>query len=106
RRVRRALKHHVLEKMSEAAAAARLEAKSNLVVDAHGHHGRCCIRRDDHFQSVRQRRALDRNMQLLHARPPVAFTFVFLFTAAFSNSASIAAESGARTTAAKRFTAS
>src|SRR4029077_14639190 len=87
-------------------ASARLRPESNLVVHADRHHRCRRVRCDDQFQSVGQRRALNRNVQSLHACPPVAFAFDFLFTATFSNSSSMAAESCARTSAARAFTAS
>ena len=58
-----ALKHHVLEQMREAAAPARLEAKSDVVVDADGDDGRGAVRRDHHAQAVFKGRALDRYVQ-------------------------------------------
>ncbi len=67
--VGRALKHHVLEQMSEAAAAARLDAKPDIVIDAHRSHRRCAVRRNDHAQAVRQRRAFDWNVQLCQEAP-------------------------------------
>ena len=70
-RVGGALKHHVLEEMGEAAAALRLEAKTDLVVDAEGDDRRGGIRRDYNFQAVRQRRAFDWNLESVHPLPPV-----------------------------------
>ena len=67
--VGRALKHHVLEQMREAAAAARLDAKSDIVIDAHRGHRRRAVRRNDHAQAVRQRRAFDWNVQLCQEAP-------------------------------------
>ena len=67
--VGRALKHHVLEQVRETAAAARLDAKSDVVIDAHGGHRRRAVRRNDHAQAVGQRHALDRNVQLCQGVP-------------------------------------
>ena len=58
-----ALKHHVLEQVREAAAAARLEAKSDVVVDADGDDRSGAVRRDHHAQAVCESRALDWNVQ-------------------------------------------
>ena len=52
--IRGTLKHHVLEQVREAAAALRLETKTDLVIDADGYHRRGGVRHDDHFQPVRQ----------------------------------------------------
>ena len=59
-----ALEHHVLKKMREAAAALRLEAKANFVVDADGNDRSGGIRRDDYFQPIRQRGAFNRDFQM------------------------------------------
>ena len=58
-----ALKHHVLKKMREAAAAAGLEAKSDIVVDADGRDRRGAVGGDDHAEAIFQRGALDGNVQ-------------------------------------------
>ena len=55
----------MLEKVREAAASARLEAKSDLIIDADGHDGRGVIWRRDHAQAVGERGVLDGNMKLL-----------------------------------------
>ena len=69
-----ALKHHVLEEMREAAAAAGLEAKADLIIDADGDDGRGTVRRDDHAQAVGERGVFDGNMKLLHfGSPPGVF---------------------------------
>ena len=67
--VGRALKHHVLEQVRETAAAARLDAKTDVVVDAHRGHRRRVVRRNDHAQAVGQRHALDWNVQLSQEVP-------------------------------------
>jgi hypothetical protein len=51
-RVGGTLKHHVLEQMGETAAAPRLEAKSNFVVDADGNYRSGGVRGDYDSQSV------------------------------------------------------
>ncbi len=55
----------MLEKVREAAASARLQAKANLVIDAHGHHGCCAIRGSHHAQAVSKLGMLDGNMKFL-----------------------------------------
>ncbi len=60
----RALEHHVLEKMREAAAAARLEAKADLVIDADRDDGGGMVRRDDHAKAVGERGVLDRDVEM------------------------------------------
>ena len=59
----RALKHHVLEKVREAAAAARLQAKANVVIDAEGGHRRGAVRRYDHAQAIFEFGAFQGNVQ-------------------------------------------
>ena len=59
-----ALEHHMLEEVSEAAPAVRLEAKANFVVDADGNDGRGGIRGDDDFQVVGERCGFDGNLQI------------------------------------------
>ena len=51
-RVGGALEHHVLEEVREAAAALRLEAKADFIVDADGDDRRGGVGSDDDFQSV------------------------------------------------------
>ncbi len=63
------LKHHVLKQMRETAAAARLDAKSDVVVDADRGHRRRAVRRNNHAQAVRQRYAFDGNVQLCQEAP-------------------------------------
>ena len=63
--VLRALEHHVLEKVREAAAAVRLEAKTNLVIDADGDEWRGTVGRRHHAQAVGERRVLDGNVKSL-----------------------------------------
>jgi len=58
----RALEHHVLEEMGEAAAAAWLEAKADVVVDADGDHGSGGVWGDDHAKAVGERPGLDGNV--------------------------------------------
>ena len=67
--VGRALKHHVLEQVGETAAAARLDSKPDVVINAHRGHRRRAVRRNDHAQAVRQRRAFDWNVQLCQEAP-------------------------------------
>ena len=62
-RVFGSLEHHVLEKMREAAAPLRLQAESDLVIDADGDNRRGRVRRDHHAQAVFQRGVLDGNLQ-------------------------------------------
>jgi hypothetical protein len=57
--VGRALEHHVLEKMGEAAAALRLKAETDFVVDAHGDDRGRCVWRDNYFESIRESGRLD-----------------------------------------------
>ena len=52
--VGRALKHHVLEKVGEARALFRLDAKANVVIDGDGDDGRVVVFGDDDAQAVRQ----------------------------------------------------
>jgi len=59
--------------MRETAAAARLEAEADLIVNADGDKGRGMVGRDDDSQAVGEFRVLDRNMQLLQLLPPVDF---------------------------------
>src|SRR5215475_5956044 len=84
RSIRGALKHHVFEKVGKAAAAARFQTETNLVVDADRNDGRRRVWRDDHFQAVDEGRTLHWNLQSLHACPPVALALGFLL-AAFSS---------------------
>ncbi len=58
-----ALEHHVFEKMSETAAALRLQAEADFVVDADGDDGRGRIWCDDHAQPIFQSGVLDGNLQ-------------------------------------------
>ena len=55
----------------ETAAAARLEAETDFVVNAHRHDRRGRIGRDDDLQSVRQSRVFHCNLQSIHPLPPV-----------------------------------
>ena len=52
--VGRALKHHVLEEVRKAGAALRLDAKADVVINAHRDHRRHVIFRDHDLQTVRQ----------------------------------------------------
>ena len=61
----RALEHHVLEEVREAAAAVRLEAKADLIIDADGDEGRGTVGRRDDAQAVGERGVLDGNVQML-----------------------------------------
>ena len=65
-----ALKHHVLEKMREAAAAVGLETKTNLIIDADGDERRGMVGRRDHAQAVGERCVFDGNVQLLQIGSP------------------------------------
>jgi hypothetical protein len=55
----RALEHHVLEEVREAAAALRLKAKTNFVVDAYGDDGRGGVWRNNDFETVGESGRLD-----------------------------------------------
>jgi hypothetical protein len=55
----RALEHHMLEKMRETAAALRLEAETDFVVDAYGYDGRGRVWGDNYFESIGERGRLD-----------------------------------------------
>src|SRR5579875_92801 len=57
-----ALKHHVLEEMGEATASARLEAKADLIIDAHGGDGRGMVGRNDDAQAICERFGEDGNL--------------------------------------------
>ena len=61
--VLRALKHHVLEQMREAAAPFGLEAEADVVVHADGDDGRGAVRRDDDAQAVFERGGFDGDVQ-------------------------------------------
>jgi len=50
--IRGTLKHHVLEEVGEAATTARLEAETDLIVDADGDDWGAPIGRCDHSQAV------------------------------------------------------
>ena len=63
--VLRTLKHHVLEKVREPAAAVRLQAKSNLIIDADRDEWRGTVRRRDYAQAVGERGVLDWNVKSL-----------------------------------------
>jgi len=54
-----ALEHHVLEEMREAAAALRLEAEADFIVDAYGDHGGGGVWRNNYFESIRECGRLD-----------------------------------------------
>ena len=69
----RALEHHVLKKVRKTAAAARLKAEADLIVNADGDERRGMVGRDDDSQAVGEFCVLDRNMQLLQLLPPVDF---------------------------------
>ena len=90
------LEHHVLEKMGEAAAAARLEAKADLIINADGDDGRGAVWRDDHAQAVGERGVFDGNVQILH------FGFLLEFLSARASCCSFLAGFLARTLADRR----
>ncbi len=54
--------------MREAAAAARLQAKADVVIDADGGHRRGAVRRDDHAQAVFEFGAFQGNVQWFQNR--------------------------------------
>src|SRR5580658_8697894 len=56
--------------MREAAASSRLEAKSDLIVNANRRDGRGSVGRYNHSQSIRERRALHRDIQRTQVLPP------------------------------------
>src|SRR5580693_3866602 len=106
RSVRGALKHHMLEQVGEAAAALRLKAKTNFVVDADGHHRRGCIRHDDHLQAIRQRGVFHCDLRSVHPLLPMYCTFALLFSSTTVTDGEPSAVSRVRTSSAKRFSAS
>jgi hypothetical protein len=53
----------VFEKMSETAAALRLQAEADFVVGPDGDDGRGRVRRDDYAQAIFQSRVLDGNVE-------------------------------------------
>ena len=59
-----ALEHHVLEKMREAAAAARFEAEADLIIDADRDYGRGMVGRDDDAQAIGERGVFDWNVEM------------------------------------------
>ena len=61
--VLRTLEHHVLKQVGKAAAPARLQPESDVVVHAHRHHRRRAVRRYHHAQTIAERRALNRYLQ-------------------------------------------
>ena len=60
----RALEHHVLEEMREAAAAARLEAEADLIIDADRDDRRGMVRGDDHAEAIGERGVFDRDVAM------------------------------------------
>ena len=58
----------MLEQVGEAAAAARLQAKSNVVIDADGGHRRGAVRRYDHAQAIFEFGAFQGNVQWFQNR--------------------------------------
>jgi len=59
RSMRRALEHHVLKKMREAAAALRFQAEAYFVVDADSDYGCVMSGAHDHFESIGKRGRFD-----------------------------------------------
>src|SRR6185437_8881915 len=59
-----ALKHHVFEKMGEAGASTRFEAKTDLVINAHSGDGRGVVRRDNDAKAVGERFSFDGNVRM------------------------------------------
>src|ERR1700730_121681 len=57
--VSRALEHHVLEEMGEAAPALRLKPETDFVVDAHGDNRGRCVWRNNYFESIGECGRLD-----------------------------------------------
>src|ERR1700747_3308314 len=74
-----ALEHHVLEKMREAAAALRLKAKADFVVDADGNDRSGGIRRDDYLQPIREGGAFSRKFQMHSPGGGVSIAFTVSF---------------------------
>ncbi len=76
RGVRRALEHHVFEQVREATAPLRLETKANFVVHADGNDRSRSVRRDDHFQAIRQCLVFHYDLTVIHPLPPMDCAFV------------------------------
>src|SRR5262249_36098900 len=69
--------HHVLEKMSEPAAALRLQPKADFVVDANGDHRSHRIRCNHDAQSVVQRSTFQSDLWSFHPCLPVVLANTF-----------------------------
>src|SRR5712692_10461752 len=62
----------MLKQMRKPAATSRLEAKANVVVHAHGDHGRDIVRYNHDAQPIAQRCALNRDLQSGQRFSPVS----------------------------------
>ena len=60
----RTLKHHVFEKVRKPTASLRFQPEADVVIHAHGHQRRGPVRRDQYPQTISQRSALNRNLQI------------------------------------------
>jgi hypothetical protein len=76
--IRGALKHHVLEKMREPAPSARLEAKTDLVVNANGDDRSAAVGRCDHSQTICEGGVFYGDVQMLQRPPPSSADFRLL----------------------------
>jgi hypothetical protein len=65
----------VLEKMREAAAALRLEAETDLVVDADGDDRRCGVGCDDYLEPICEGGAFNGDFQMDSPGEMVSITF-------------------------------
>ncbi len=66
----------MFEEMRKSAAALRLEAKSDFVIDADSDHRSGGIRRNHHAQTVAESLVFDGNLQGLHAPTSVKWDLV------------------------------
>src|SRR2546430_2955526 len=70
-----ALEHHMLKKMREPAAAARLEPETNVVIDAQSRHRCRAVGRNDHAKSVFKLGRFEGNVELVQRRSLIRKTF-------------------------------
>ncbi len=66
--VLRALEHHVLEEVREPGAAGGLVGGAHVVPEVHGHHRQPAFLAEDHFEPVRQRDLLERELRNVGGR--------------------------------------